>query len=131
MVHFMGFPNVTWDFFKFSFFGDFWPFGCWKIAKNCIFWPLGPQKSPKKWKFTKIPNNVWNTYEMQQHDQLWGSEDQQCSKISHFEYFQKQKNGGFISCGISIGFRKPYQIWDITESQRENLFLFCKKFLKV
>ena len=81
--------------------------------------------------FKKIPNKVWNIYEMQQHDQLWGSEDQQCSKISHFEYFQKQKNEGFISCGISIGFRKPYQIWDITESQREKLFLFCKKFLKV
>ena len=121
-------------FENFHFLGDFWAPKGQKMQFFAIFRNFSAPQWPEiteKWKFKKIPNNVWNIYEMQQHDQLWGSEDQQCSKISHFEYFQKQKNEGFISCGISIGFRKPYQIWDITESQREKLFLFCKKFLKV
>ena len=37
------------------------------------FSTLDPQKGPKIKKLAKFPNNVWNTHEMQQLSQKWGS----------------------------------------------------------
>ena len=53
--------------------------GLTKLAKSDYllisgyFSILDPQKGPKIKKLAKFPNNVWNTHEMQQLSQKWGS----------------------------------------------------------
>ena len=40
------------------------------------------QNDPKMLKFSKIPNNVWKTYKMQQLNPIWGPESHQLLKTT-------------------------------------------------
>ena len=74
------FQTLLEIFENFHFLGDFWGPKGQKMQFFAIFRNFSAPQWPEiteKWKFKKIPNNVWNIYEMQQHDQLWGSEGQQ------------------------------------------------------